>query len=118
MERNDLSRSVGWQVWNMSKRVSSAARLARDARTHLERARASGRWAPDYLATLERLTERFEAIAAHAEDVWGQLRSLGEPRSLAQVEAIWHDAHVADYFEVQEAFAAAAAAAGDRVPWW
>ncbi len=123
----------------MSKRVSSARRLARDSRTHLERARLNARFAPEYLDTLERLTERFEAIAAHVDEVWSHLSMaartdapslIDESRSvtvlhsgenetlLARVREIWRAGHVTDYFAIQEEYAAAAAAAGDRVPWW
>ncbi len=140
MERNALGRNVGWQVWNMSKRVSRVRALARDSRTHLERARRAGRWDADYLAALEGFTERLEAIAERADGVWAELtaaartgkpelidegRSVTVVRSgenddrLERVEAIWHAGRVsADYHQVQEEYSAAARAVGDRVPWW
>ena len=140
MGRNALGRNVGWQVWNMSKRVSRVRALARDSRTHLERARRAERWGSDYLAALEGFTERLEAIAARADEVWARVVAavrtasphlIDEGRSvtvvrggenddlLERVEAIWHAGRVsADYHPVQEEFTAAARAEGDRVPWW
>ena len=76
---SNLSNSIGWQKWNMSKRVSSANNIARIARKHVDSCQQTRYWAANDLAELELLTGAMEDCAVRAEATWSNVQkaSLG-----------------------------------------
>ena len=69
-----LKNNVGWQRWNMSKRVSSANNIARIARKHFDSCQQTRFWAANDLAELERLTRAMEDCAVRANAMWNNVK--------------------------------------------
>jgi hypothetical protein len=75
VRRDSLVGTVGWDLWNYSKRVTSARNVATTAREHLESCRHTNYWTQQELAELERLTVLLETCARRAEMTWDKLRT-------------------------------------------
>jgi hypothetical protein len=134
-----LGRQPGWQLWNMSKRVSEVISLAVRTRTHFEQVRRSGKWDAEYLVELEKMVVEFECSADRARVVWEQLqggpisgdrkldRACGaseivehhreDDERLERIFAIWHNNGFMQYFELKDEYEAFTLAVGDRPPW-
>ena len=67
--------NVGWQLWNMSKRTSSAKWAARRARQVLDDPETGRNWSTVGLARLAELTGALEVQAAEAADLWQRLQA-------------------------------------------
>lgn len=74
-QRDPFVGTVGWDLWNFSKRVSSAKNVATTAREHSESCRHTNYWTQQELAELERLTVLLETCARRAEATWDELRA-------------------------------------------
>ena len=127
MTEKRLGDCVGWNMWNMSVRISAATMYGRVSREHLDLARASGRWDDDYLNELERLTLALEEVASRAQLTWATLRQIKEaaPRpfdnysaeTMAQINAAFHEGDVTVYYEMKKEYERLVVGAGDSVPW-
>jgi hypothetical protein len=74
--------NVGWNTWNMSKRLSSAKQFARSAREYVVELEESKMTPPDVLETAKALLACLEDDAAQADDTWEKIRlvvSSGDP---------------------------------------
>lgn len=72
---SSLRNNVGWQLWNMSKRTSSAKWAARRARQVLDDPQTGRTWSTGGLARLVELTDDLEQRAAEAGDLWQRLQA-------------------------------------------
>ena len=119
---SSLSNSVGWQVWNMSKRVSSAKYIAVVARKYLESCQQTRYWVTNDLAELERLTRAMEDCAVRATATWSNVQkassgsgavgvtSEGQPIGRDDREVLdrtleaYRAGHVTEYWEYVDEF--------------
>ena len=87
---SNLSNSVGWQKWNMSKRVSSANFIAGVARKHLDSCQQTRYWAANDLAELERLTRAMEDCAVRSMATWSNVQKASSESAVVGVPSEGH----------------------------
>ena len=87
---SNLSNSVGWQKWNMSKRVSSANNIARIARKHVDSCQQTRYWAANDLSELERLTRAMEDCAVRAEATWSNVEKASSGSGVVSAPSEGH----------------------------
>ena len=106
------TKNVGWQVWNMSKRISSAMFMAKVSRRHLENCRDTDYWKSEDIDELERLTVALEDCAERAKETWTNLKAVPRSRRddtdldevLEQASEVYRSGNVAEYWELVEEF--------------
>ena len=82
-QKPNLRNNVGWQKWNMSKRISSANLIAQVARKHLESCLQTRYWSANDVAELQRLTEAMEDCAVRANETWSNLSNTPSEGAVA-----------------------------------
>ena len=65
--------NVGFQIWNMSKRLSAVNGGARRAAQELKRHRATKDLVPEDIAEIEQIADEYEKCSASADQTWVQL---------------------------------------------
>ncbi|MDE3031872.1 MAG: hypothetical protein KGI65_09700 [Acidobacteriota bacterium] len=118
--------TVGWDLWNYSKRISEARNCALIATEHVESCRRATYWTPLDLAELEELSRQLVACARRAEDTWSALRAAqsesdadvvrdvdgiaviqgggSRPQLQARLRAIYAQGRVTEYWELMDGF--------------
>jgi hypothetical protein len=83
--------NAGWQLWNMSKQVSSVKASSRKAREVLDNPQLHEDWSGEALDDLARLAELLEIRAAEADFLWQRLQvaaGMSDPGLVEQAEGI------------------------------
>jgi len=81
-EGPNLKFNVGWQVWNMSKRISSIKSFARDAESIVSNQEATREWSKEDRAELDRIGRGLRACGVGVEQLWERLQQVaneGDP---------------------------------------
>ena len=65
--------NVGFQMWNMSKRLSAVSSGAQLAAQELKRHRAAKDLNPEDFAEIEQIADEYEKCAASADQTWTRL---------------------------------------------
>ena len=124
--RDGFVGTVGWDLWNYSKRISEARNCALIATEHLESCRRATYWTPRELADLEQLSRQLEVCARRAEETWSALRAAqserdadvvrdvdgiaviqgggARPQLQARLRSIYAQGRVTEYWELMDGF--------------
>jgi hypothetical protein len=68
--------NVGFQLWNMSKRLSAVERLGHETTALLSQADRSGGWDASDLGELREIARDTRWVAGQAGDVWSRLQEI------------------------------------------